>query len=327
MMKPLFLLLLLMLCPLAVVAQDAKPTGVKSDVNPLAQRRQMHQLHGLSMGDTEFEFTPTAFPRSFVHIQANHLLNADALTPFFDKVAERRSRSVRVVQIGDSHIRGHVLPRELRYRLEEAWGSEAMERDKMTYQTTAIATETGTPGFVFHALSKNGVQLSYFQDEQLLQQITALHPDLLIISVGTNEAHDAHFSGISYQQQLDQFLKLVSSRSPGVQFLITTPPGSHVGSARRVKRRGRWVSGGGLTPNPRTPEVVGSQLEFAASHNIPLWNLYELGGGSSYACENWRSANLMTADGVHFSHEAYTLQGRMLAEAILKEWNNYLKRP
>lgn len=310
-------------------AQDSKPQRIQKEQPLPEQQRHMSKLHGLSMGDTEFQFTPTSFPRTFTHIRANHLLNGESLTPFFDKVAERRSHSVRVVQIGDSHVRGHVLPRELRYRLSEAWGSEAMVDETINYRTSAEATETGTPGFVFSAISKNGVQLSYFQDEALLQEIAALRPDLLIISVGTNEAHAPSFDSRNYLQQLEDFIQQMGNRCPGMQFLITTPPGSHVGTgARRVKRRRRWVTvGGTLTPNTKTPEVVSAQMQFASTHQIPLWNLYELAGGSTYACDNWRSNNLMAADGVHFTQEAYTLQGRMLAEAILNEWNNYLKRP
>lgn len=309
-------------------AQDSKPQRIEKEQALPEQQKHMSKLHGIHMGDAEFQFTPTGFPRSFAHIQANHLMNGDALTAFFDKVSERHTRSVRVVQIGDSHVRGHVLPRELRYRLSEAWGGEAMQDEHMTYRTSGLATETGTPGFVFSAVSKNGVQLSYFQDEALLQEIASLRPDLLIISVGTNEAHAPSFDAREYLQQLGQFTAQINSRCPGVQLLITTPPGSHIGGKTRVKRRGRWVTvSGSLTPNAKTPEVVSTQMEFAAKNNIPLWNLYELAGGSTYACDNWRRGNLMANDGVHFTHEAYTLQGRMLAEAILKEWNNYLKKP
>lgn len=321
------LFILLFLIPLCASAQDTKPGQAKAEEKPLPQSRRVSKLNGLQTGDMEFQFTPTQLPHSFAHIQPNHLLNAEALEPFFNKVCERHTKSIRVVQIGDSHVRGHVFPREVRHRLEEAWGSEAMVNENITYHTSALATETGIPGFVFSALAKNGVQLSYFQQDDLLQQVAELQPDLLIISVGTNESHAPLFNAQEYLASLDKFCQDMRTLCPGIQFLLTTPPGSHIGGKQRVKRRGRWVTvRANLQPNPKTPEVVNCQLEYASTHQIPLWNLYEIAGGSSFACENWRSQNLMVADGVHFSHEAYTLQGRMLAEALLTEWNKYLTR-
>jgi hypothetical protein len=35
---------------------------------------------------------------------------------------------------------------------------------------------------------------------------------------------------------------------------------------------------------------------------------------------------MMARDGVHYGHEAYNLQGNLLGEAILKAFNEYLKK-
>ncbi|MCF0160116.1 MAG: hypothetical protein HUJ99_04950 [Bacteroidaceae bacterium] len=321
-MKRLSHLLLLLIClPALSWGQDNKPTQIKAEDTLKIQNRHLSKLHGIQMGDTNFEFSPTPFPRSFVHIKPNRLINGEALTPFFNKMADRHQQSVRVVQIGDSHVRGHVFPRELRHRLEEAWGSEAMLDAQITYKVSAIATETGTPGFVFSALAKNGVTLAYYEEEKMQEEIASLHPDMLIISLGTNESHAPHFDAHYYLNRLHAFVNHMKARCPDLQFMFTTPPGSHVGAKRRGRRRGATLS-----PNLNTPQVVSAQVEFATSQNIPLWNLYEIAGGSSFACENWRSSNLMAADGIHFTPDGYTLQGRLLAEAILYEWNKYLKR-
>lgn len=325
-MKRVLFLCAMMMLAASLWAQDSKPGQVRGEEERTLRTRRQQRLQGLHTGDVPFAFTPSALPASFVHRHPNHLLQAEELHAFFDKVAERGSRSVRVVQIGDSHVRGHVFPRALRRRLEEAWGREAMVNDSITYHTSALATETGVPGFVFSALSKNGVTLSYFEDEELLRQIADLRPDLLIISLGTNESHAPKFEVQSYGQQLEQFGRLMAARCPGTQILLTTPPGSYLKQGgRRVRRRRRWVTvGGNREPNPHTAEVVAMQRQVAAQQHWAVWDLYELAGGSSFACENWSRSGLQNKDGVHFTPQAYTLQGRLLAEAILQAWNDYL---
>lgn len=308
---------------LSLQAQDAKPTPIKSEENVLGKAYVFRSANGWRM-ERPFQFEPTTLPVTFVHRRANTLLQTESLVPFFEKVTQRRTKSVRVLQIGDSHVRGHVFPRELRYRLAEAWGSEAMVDNPIHYRTTMLAEETGVPGFIMSAISKNGVTLSYYEDESLLSQIADQCPDLLIISLGTNESH-GDISAAEYQQQLQRFCHTVRQRCPETQFLITTPPGSHIGKGKRVKRRGRWVSTGGQTPNPRTAEIANTLREFALQNKMAVWDLYEMVGGSTYACENWKSAGLMNADGVHYTPVGYTLMGRMLAESILQAWNQYLE--
>ena len=247
-------------------------------------------------------------PRSFLRTKPNELIHPEYLSGFFKKVTNRKNRSVRVVQIGDSHIRGHVLPVAVRRKLESAWGSEAMRPEAISYNTTALARETGVNGFIFHALGKNGATLQYFMDESVMRQVADLKPDLLIISVGTNESHGT-FDGSSYQQQLDKFTRKMHELCPEVSFLVTTPPSSY--------RRRR--------PNRVGGQVASAQRNFGASHQVTVWDLYEIVGGDARACMNWRGARLMARDGVHYTHQAYNLQGNLLGEAILKAFNEYLK--
>lgn len=248
-------------------------------------------------------------PRSFQRTKENQLLHAENLNSFFGLVANRKNRSVRVVQIGDSHVRGHVFPAALRRKLESAWGNEAMVPATITYHTSALAQETGMNGFIFHAMGKNGATLSYFMDEAVMRDVARLKPDLLIVSVGTNESH-GRFDAVAYKSQLDRFTTRMRELCPGVTFLLTTPPGSY-------KRR---------RPNREAGQVASCQSSYGNARGIAVWNLYEIVGGDARACMNWRGARMMARDGVHYVHEAYNLQGNLLGEAILKAYNDYLKK-
>lgn len=304
------LLCLFWMCCISLQAQDEKP-------KQLASEELWKELPDLdrALSDSVPLDTSTVIlsniqiPRSFMRTRPNELLHAAYMDDFFHKVANRKNKSVRVVHLGDSHVRGHVLPVAVRKKLEEAWGGEAMVSTKITYQTSAYAQETGENGFIFHALGKNGATLSYFQDEAVLREVASLHPDLVILSLGTNESH-GKFDGASYQLALADFHQRLCALCPGVTLLLTTPPGSY-------KRR---------MPNRVGGQVAASQRSFAASHKLPVWDLYEIVGGDVRACMNWRNARMMAKDGVHYTHEAYNLQGNLLGEAILKAYNESMKR-
>lgn len=248
-------------------------------------------------------------PSSFQHTKNNQLQYSENLDSFFDLIANRKNKSVRVVQIGDSHVRGHVFPAALRRKLESAWGSEAMVPATITYHTSALAQETGRNGFIFHAMGKNGATLSYFMDEAVMRDIARLKPDMLIVSVGTNESH-GNFDPATYKMQLNRFTARMRELCPGISFLLTTPPGSY-------KRR---------RPNRVGGQVASCQSGYGESNGIAVWNLYEIVGGDARACMNWRLARMMARDGVHYVHEAYNLQGNLLGEAILKAYNEYQKK-
>ena len=245
-------------------------------------------------------------PRSFLRTKTNELNYAENLDGFFQLVSNRKNRSVRVVHIGDSHVRGHVLPVAVRRKLEAAWGSEAMKNTLINYNTSALAQETGQKGFIFHAIGKNGATMSYFLDEAVIQQIARLNPDLVIISIGTNESH-GRFTVAALQQNFDTFTTRMRQLCPGVSFLLTTPPGSY---RRRM-------------PNRVGGEVARAQSNYGSRHGIAVWNLYEIAGGDARVCANWRGAGMMARDGVHYTHEAYNLQGNLLGEAILKAYNKW----
>jgi hypothetical protein len=64
--------------------------------------------------------------------------------------------------------------------------------------------------------------------------------------------------------------------------------------------------------------------EYASRNGLAFWDLYAVVGGEQWACKNWAGAKLMRPDHVHYLPEGYTLQGKLLAQAIIKAYNNYV---
>lgn len=289
-------------------AQDVLPECPKPDKHssPVYPSHEMKQL-------MQFVSVDSPMPAVFRNTTENELTDpAGSLHPFWEKLGAL-DRPLRIVHIGDSHVRGHVFPYVMRCSLEDDFGSKAVENIPVTYQTSGIARETGSSGVIYHILGVNGATCQSFSTPEHIRQIADLHPDLVILSFGTNEAHGRRYNASEHTAAMNYLIAELKTSCPDVAFLMTTPPGAYV----RNGRRGKII-------NPRTPLVVENELKFAREHGIAIWDMYDIVGGKQRACLNWNAAKMYQRDKIHFTHEGYTLQGLLLHEAFIKAYNHYV---
>ncbi|MDO4993713.1 MAG: GDSL-type esterase/lipase family protein [Bacteroidales bacterium] len=255
----------------------------------------------------------TQLPSSFRGTKPNALTYADALAPLFQRM--HQGEAVRILQIGDSHVRGNYLPHAVGAVLQQQLGTGGLEGIDLD-----VAPEIDG-GITFDYLAQNGAHASRYCESDKLDDIAAFRPDLVIISFGTNEAH-GHFDSDQHIATLKQLTESIAHRCPGVHFLLTTPPGSYITTYghRWRDRRGRWHYNTSHGVNPRTETVARAIDTFAKQNNCALWNLFEIAGGATHATTNWRNAGLMQNDCIHYTAEAYTLQGTLLGEAIVQAY-------
>lgn len=288
-------------------AQDTLP-AISRPLEPLrlpGQTREMHRgVRLIAVHDS--------LPAGFAHTSQNKIEDETrSLSPFFQKLAELNA-PVRILHIGDSHVRGHLFPLITRRRLETDFGAEAVYPDEVSYRTGGLARETGAPGPVYHMLGINGATSVTFSDEAKMEQIASLHPDLIIISFGTNEAHGRRYLPQAHKLQIDRLLTMLKAACPEAVFLLTTPPGAYVG-----RRKSRTI-------NPRTVTAARIIKEYAQEHDMAVWDMYNIVGGKTDACRNWTKHRMLRADGIHFTPEGYRLQGNLLHQALIKAYNEYV---
>ena len=253
-----------------------------------------------------------SLPASFVHSLDNVIEDEyRSLSPFFQKLNHMNS-PVRVVHIGDSHVRGHLYPLITRRRLEDDFGTEAVFPDTISYRTSGLARETGEPGVVYHICGINGATSATFSDLEKINEIAALQPDLIIISFGTNEAHSRRYQVQDHRMQMDRLLGMLKNACPDAVYLLTTPPGAYVG-----RRRSRSV-------NPRTVMAARTIKEYARNAKLAVWDIYNIVGGKTDACRNWTRHRMLRPDGIHFTPDGYRLQGNLLHQALIKTYNEYV---
>lgn len=291
-----------------VCGQDVMPEKAVRDYNsgPVYPSSAMERL-------MRFISVSNPMPSLFKDTMENAIIDPNAsLNGFWEKVFAM-NHPVRIVHIGDSHIRGHVFPYIMRKLLEEDFGREAVIDYDVSYHTTGLAQETGRAGIVYHILGVNGATCASFNKPERISEITSLNPDLIIISFGTNEAHGRNYNRSEHRQQMMNLVNELRKGCINAGFLLTTPPGAYI----RSGRRNRII-------NTRTPLVVKTEKDFAADNDIAIWDLYDVVGGEKCACKNWTATGMYQRDKIHFTREGYTLQGLLLHEAFIKAYNDYV---
>lgn len=240
-----------------------------------------------------------SFPTAFRETGRNEIIDSIALlSPVFEHLRQVRAGlsedTVRIVHIGDSHVRGHIYPQTTGVRLTETFGA-------VSYIDKGV----------------NGATCLTFTHPDRIAEIAALKPELLILSFGTNESHNRRYNINVHYNQMDELVKLLRDSLPNVPILFTTPPGSYESFRQRRRKRTYAI-------NPRTATAAETIRRYAKNNRLLVWDMYDVVGGKHRACTNWTEAKLMRPDHVHYLPEGYILQGNLLYQAIIKAYNDYV---
>jgi lysophospholipase L1-like esterase len=182
-----------------------------------------------------------------------------------------------------------------------------------TFQNNAtiygLSLENDSNGVIYNSVGVNGAEaFEYARAQYFAEQTQALHPQLIIISLGTNEAQRSPFDTELTRLQLDSLVQQLQQYNPNVPILLTTPPDSYI--------RKKYY-------NPNVSKMHEVIVEYAQEHNLAVWDLFSIAGGYK-SCVYWRKYGLMRADGVHFTRTGYEFQGNLMYEAIIKAYNQYV---
>lgn len=127
-----------------------------------------------------------------------------------------------------------------------------------------------------------------------------MQPELIILSLGTNDSYGRNFDEAAVGAQVEKLIGLLKEYFPLCPLLLTTP----MECWSRVRVKGRYVR----KPNPNAERVRDQIVQAAGRHGLPVWDFYAVAGGDG-AMERWYRAGLAGADRIHLSHDGYRLQG------------------
>lgn len=181
------------------------------------------------------------------------------------------------------------------------------------------------PGVYYHTIGNNGAAYeTYNRIGNVGAGIAPLEPNLIIISLGTNEAF-GKLNTSSFKNSIDRLVKNIRTANPDAILLLTTPMECHrsVVSTRKVriknkKGRRRTVrrTSRSYTVNTNIAPLRNVILEYGRKNGIAVYDWYEVAGGRG-ASSSWISNKLFAKDRVHHTHKGYNVEGRLLYEALM----------
>ncbi|WP_124979184.1 LysM peptidoglycan-binding domain-containing protein [Nonlabens xiamenensis] len=179
-----------------------------------------------------------------------------------------------------------------------------------SYTLDGILIDNGQPGIEFHAIGVNGTKFAdYNKFPRFFDQLSQLEPDLILISLGTNESFYHNYSEEQLKRDMDQFNRHMISRGLTGSVLLTSPPPS-------MKQRKKINS-----------KATAYAYEMGVFANLNSWAFYDLHAvsRSSDAMPDWYEAGLTSTDKIHFLEKGYQLQASLLVEALIKAYKQQQK--
>lgn len=174
------------------------------------------------------------------------------------------------------------------------------------YNLSGVVVENDRPGVIYHTIGVNGTKVSDYNKYPLFfEQLPSLGADLIVISLGTNEAFNK-WTTPYYVSQMQEFIDKIKKNNPKSIILLMTPPPS------LFKRR---------TPNTF---VEGYGEAMKGLKGCVVWDLLNKLGGVQ-APLNKDFAPLMAKDKVHYTREGYEKQGVLFTTDFLIAYDNYVK--
>ncbi|MBC8172963.1 MAG: hypothetical protein H7X71_03560 [Chitinophagales bacterium] len=163
------------------------------------------------------------------------------------------------------------------------------------------------PGIIYNSIGVNGADFeSYLQCDLFSDQLAQLPPDLVIISIGTNDANDTNFSPAQYRANYVHFIENIKRVNPACTFIFTVPNDNY-----KNKKPQKNIA--------KCRDVI---YELAGIYNAGVWDFYDIMGGYG-SSHKWYLDKLMKRDRIHFTNEGYIIKGDLFYEAFLKGYASF----
>ncbi|MGB0525443.1 MAG: GDSL-type esterase/lipase family protein [Flammeovirgaceae bacterium] len=170
-----------------------------------------------------------------------------------------------------------------------------------------IWLESENPSVTYSATGVNGAEVpSYFRCQDFNKQLAQLNPDLIVISLGTNDAFKAQFDAAQFRADYRKLIANIRKYLPEVDILLTT-----AGDSYRRRR-----------PNKYMEVAADEVIALAKEMHVVVWDFYRVMGGLK-SIKEWREQGLCAKDLLHFSQKGYEIQGELFFQALDVAYEEY----
>lgn len=169
------------------------------------------------------------------------------------------------------------------------------------FELYGIILENDKSKINYHTIGVNGsTAQSYLKCDYFSNQLEIINPDLIIVSLGTNEAYDENFSSLEHKYILRDLVLQIKSAVPNTSILLTTP-NDHLKNKEL---------------NDNILSVRNNILDICDEFELCSWNFHSIMGGE-HSIKQWYSKGLVGKDRLHFKRIGYEIQGELFTKALL----------
>lgn len=171
------------------------------------------------------------------------------------------------------------------------------------FSLSGINLENPNSQLTYHAIGINGMAYITYEKSIVYSEILGmLHPDCIILSLGTNDAFMQLHDTAHFKKSVATLIKHIRKVIPDCCIILTTA-GDHLKDKKY--------------PNPALIRINQSIIEVAQNEACAYWDFFNIMGGLG-SSQNWFKKGYFCRDFVHLSKEGYKLQGRLFFEAFNK---------
>ena len=182
---------------------------------------------------------------------------------------------------------------------------DTIDKDKGTarFSFLGFVLDNQASPLVFHAAGINGADVrTHLRNTMLPFELAVLNPQIIILSLGTNDAFNTQFDPVSFRADYTQLIRRIRFMCPKA-FIVLATPNDHLYRNRE--------------PNTRVADAAETICNLAADEGCGVWDFYRIMGGEG-SIYSWDSHGLTAADRLHFSPLGYRLQGTLLGVALYR---------
>lgn len=177
-------------------------------------------------------------------------------------------------------------------------------------------------GLIYSAIGNNGATYqTYLKVGNVGKSLVNMHPSLVIISLGANEAF-GNITNDAFYANIDKLVTEIKRENPGVEILLTTPSecqrSSYVTSTTKRKGKRKRSS----TQRIRTYQVNTNVerlrqviLRYGREKGVPVYDFYAVAGGEGSSAK-WLADGLLSSDRIHRTWAGYRTEGDLMADAL-----------
>ncbi len=178
--------------------------------------------------------------------------------------------------------------------------------------TGLYVTNGNANAAITSVIGVNGARYSdYLHSEWFDEQLSSLNPQLIIVSLGTNESFEYTKLDVNiFAQQIDSLVTLLKGMPSKPIVILTTPP-----AVCMAKRRSKHIV---YVPNPYVAKVRQTILQQAAKNHLLVFDLYEAMGGE-HSMKWWAEHRMTDKRRIHFTNQGYRILGLLLARSIAEQ--------